>query len=150
MFGYSRPSRRLASLSLYHTNSRGPDLRALARAVAHAVSLANQAGHNTCRIAVHTIDSLRMGGFSIAFGSAFVQAVTGNSGATLQSCRFYLTTERITPSVPPDSPIIAAHVSPAWLTSLIASRGQAPVIYLPWTPSELQTYLGDHPNSQEV
>ncbi len=137
-------------MSLFHTNSRGPDETAIARAVSQATSLAQQAGHNTCRIAVHTKDSFLKGVFSAVYGAAFVKAVTESGRGTLQGCQFYLTTEKITPSVPANSPIIAVHVNTAWLESLITGRGQAAVIYLPWTSDELQACIATHPNSQEV
>lgn len=137
-------------MSLYHTNSHGPDEAAVKRAVSQAASLAQQVGHNTCRIAVHTKGSFLKGVFSKVFGDTFVTAVASNNGGVFQRCRFFLMTQKIVPSAPSDSPIIASHVSPSWREALIAARGDAALIYLPWMEDELQAYLSAHPNSQAV
>jgi hypothetical protein len=79
-----------------------------------------------------------------------LSATPDSDSCEFLGCRFFLTTEKIKPQVPADSPIIAAHVTEAWLESLIESRGQAAVIYLPWRPDELQAYLAAHPDSQQV
>ncbi|MHB1425771.1 MAG: hypothetical protein ACYC3I_21600 [Gemmataceae bacterium] len=137
-------------MTLYHTNSRGPDEAAVTRAVSQAVALAQQAGHNICCIAVHTKNSFRTGVFYNIYGDDFVRAAASGSGAFLQGCQFLLTTEKIEPTVPTDSPVIASHISLAWLEALIAGRGQASVIYLPWRPEELQAYLAAYSDSQQV
>jgi hypothetical protein len=137
-------------MSLYHTNSRGPDEAAVARAVSQAVALAQQAGTKVCRIAVHTKDSFLMSVYSTVYGEDFVKAAASAKGASLQGCQFFLMTEKIKPSVPADSPIIASYISPTWLKALIAGRSQAAVIYMPWLPDDLQAYLAVHPDSQQV
>lgn len=137
-------------MSLFHTYSHGPDEAALGRALAQAVTLAKAAGHNTCRIASHTRDSFLMGVFAKVCGHKFAKGVASTSGGTLEGCSFFLATAEIAPSVPQDSPIIASHVSPAWLESLIADKGTAPIIYLPWLQAELEAYEAAHPDSLRV
>jgi hypothetical protein len=137
-------------MSLYHTNSRGADQAAVTRAVSQAVALAQRTGHKVCRIAVHTKPPFLVGVFSKVYGHDFVKAAATPRGAGLQDCNFFLMTRRIKPKVPAESPIIAAHVSPAWLAALIGARAQPAVIYLPWTPDELQVYLAAHPDSQQM
>lgn len=137
-------------MSLFHTDSHVSDEDAFRRAVAHAVSLAKEAGHNTIRIAVGTNTMFRIGLFNDVYGTEFVQDVASGNGGKQHGCTFLLMTKKKTPTAPADSPIIALHADPHWLIGLIANRGDAPLIYLPWHENELTSYRYAHPDSQEV
>jgi hypothetical protein len=137
-------------MALFHTRSHGSDKAAVGRAVDQAIALAVQSGQKICRIAAHTKVSFQNGVFARLYGDDFVKAVAGIGGGALGECRFYLMTERIFPSAPRDSPIIATHISPAWLESLIAAHGDASVIYMPWMYLEFRKYQKAHPDSREV
>lgn len=129
---------------LYHSNSTGPNPQAFR----HAVDVCRQLATNSTnqfKICHHTIGNVKHGIIRDTLGDQIVNILARNKQIQIQGVTIHLETKRIINNN--QMIILAPHISPKYLEELIDNNGDADVVYIPWTPTELDEYLQKHPNS---
>jgi hypothetical protein len=136
----------LGKPNLYYTDSHGPDTPALAKAYAKLLELA-KASH------------LRQAGIANPGKRNFVNGIwkevldaqtmkhLANGRATIGGCTVFLLTERIDPQDFARGPILAAHITSKYLAELLKNWKATDIIYVPWTPEELNDFLANNPSA---
>lgn len=131
---------------LYHSNSTGSDPEAFRIALERCLALSS-ASTREMKICIHSKNQLVGHAIGVAMGDRFVKALlTGNCSA--MGVRIQLETERQVNNT--QMLVLAVYISSEYLEKVIAKNGNADVVYLPWSPEELDNYLNMHPNSISI
>ena len=134
-------------MPFFHTNSRGPDLAALRRAVDFACITGLASPTRNFTIVVPTLQNLQQGILNDILGATVIREII-HGQARLDGCGVLLQTDRRTPS--PSTTFLAAHVSLDLLNAVITTNPDANIIFTPWLPTELEAFLAIHPTSMAV
>lgn len=130
----------------YHTNITGPSIEALKFSFAKAVALAIHGNSKQVAIAVHTKQNLD-GIIRNALGDSAVKILL-KKPLVVGGVFVHLITEKIPATGFTKGVILAAHVSTRFLNNLLTDIRATDVVYVPWTPEELKTYLARYNSTQ--
>lgn len=99
-------------------------------------------------LAVHgkdNLDSVVQG----VFGGSVVRVLDRDNKLELKGITTHLLTEKIHLRKL-EGPVVAAFVDAHMLDKIVPSLGVTDVVYVPWTPDDLISYLAGNPSSQEI
>jgi hypothetical protein len=134
-------------MAIYYIDSYGSDTQLLVRGIAQTLSLARSSKMRQAAVAVHTKDQVL---HSIIWEEAIGKIPTKNlaKGETkIDSCTLYLLTERIDPADFVQGPILAAAISTKFLKKVLKNRKATDIVFVPWTPEELEEFKRDNPDA---
>lgn len=132
-------------MAIYYIDSYGSDTELLVRGIAKTVSLAKVAKLSQAAVAAH--DRKQVSGSNIweeAIGKAATKSL-GTGKVIINGCTFHLLTERIDPAGFIRGPILAAAIATKFLEKVIKSRNATDIVFVPWTPEELEEFKQNHP-----
>lgn len=135
------------SVAIYYIDSYGSDTELLVRGIAKTVSLAKASKLSQAAVAAH--DKRQVSGSNI-WEEAIGKAATKSLGAgrvIINGCTFHLLTGRIDPAGFIRGPILAAAIATKFLEKVIKNRKAADVVFVPWTPEELEEFKRNHPDA---
>lgn len=134
-------------MPFFHTNSRGPDLAALRRAVDFARNTGLASPTRNFTIVVPTLQNLQQGILSDTLGATVVREIISGQ-ADMDGCGVLLQTAHH--AAGPSSTFLAAHVSLDLLNTIITTNPDANIIFTPWLPTELESFLAMQPTSTAI
>ncbi|HYN26237.1 MAG TPA: hypothetical protein VES69_14515, partial [Pyrinomonadaceae bacterium] len=71
----------------------------------------------------------------------------GNGELSIDGCTLYLLTERIDPSGFVQGPILAAAINTTFLNRVMKNRKTTDIVFVAWTPEELEEFKRDNPDA---
>jgi hypothetical protein len=132
----------------FHTHSTGPDEAALQAALDKCHALMQARGLSAMALAVHA--KVNLDGFvQRVFGDSVVRMLDRDNKAELKGITTHLLTEKIQVRKL-EGPVVAAFVDAHKLDGIVASLGVTDIVYVPWTPENLNAYLASNPSSEEI
>jgi hypothetical protein len=134
-------------MAVYYIDSYGSDTKLLVRGITQLIILAKSSKFRQAAIAVHTKNQVQN---SIIFKEAIGKAAAKNlvnGKVIIEGYTVYLLTERIDPSGFIQGPILAAAISTKFLREVLKNRKATDIVYVPWTPEELEEFKRDNPNA---
>jgi hypothetical protein len=134
-------------MAIYYIDSYGSDTELLVRGITKTVSLAEAAKLSQAAVAAH--DRKQVSGSNI-WEEAIGRAATKSLGAgkvIVNGCAFHLLTERIDPAGFIRGPILAAAIATKFLEKVIKYRKATDIVFVPWTPEELEEFKRNHPGA---
>ena len=135
-------------MSLYHTNTSGPNVDAVQAAVRHAAILAKKSKSNVV-LYVPAIKNFRHGIIESAIGEQAVDALVEKKHVQIGDVQVMLRTKRR--SVGDSSSIIVAcHLSSDLVEAAVGALTVGDLIFVPWAPIERDEYLTAHPDSKQI
>jgi len=132
----------------FHTHSTGPDEVALQAALDKCHALMQARGLSVMALAVHAKDNLD-GVVPRVFGYNVVRMLDRDNKSELKGITTHLLTEKIQVRKL-EGPIVAAFVDVHKLDGIVASLDVTDIVYVPWTPDDLNAYLSSNPSSKEI
>lgn len=131
--------------TLYYTESEGPNIPALQRAVGKLLELARESEHHQGVIATHSRHNLD-GILSKVLGEKLIKQLSKGK-IRFKDVEILLMTERIKPVEFIAGPILAPHVSHQLLEHIKWLPSATAVIYVPWAPKEHAIFVYDNEHS---
>ena len=134
-------------MAVYYIDSYGSDTQLFVRGIAQLITLAKSSKFRQAAIAVHNKRRVQN---SIIFEEAIGKAAVKNlvdGKVIIDGCTVYLLTERIDPSSFIQGPILASSISTKFLRQVLKNRKATDIVYVPWTPEELEEFKRDNPNA---
>lgn len=99
-------------------------------------------------LAVHAKDNLD-GVVQHVFGDSVVRMLDRDNKSELKGITTHLLTEKIHVRKL-EGPVVAAFVDAHKLDSIVSSLGVSDIVYVPWTPEDLNAYLASNLSSEEI
>jgi hypothetical protein len=134
-------------MALYYIDSYGSGTDLLVRGIVKTVSLAKSSKAPQAAVAAH--DRRQISGSNIwedAVGKAATKSLAAGK-VIINGCTLHLLTERIDPGDFIRGPILAAAISTKFLEKVIKNRKATDVVFVPWTPEELEEFKRNHPDA---
>lgn len=135
-------------MTIYYIDSYGSDTELLVRGIHKPINLAKSSGLSQAAVAAH--DKRQVSGSNI-WEEAIGKAATKNLGAgktiIINGCTMHLLTERIDPINFIRGPILAAALGIDFLEKVIENRKATDIVFVPWTPEELEEFKQNHPDA---
>lgn len=134
-------------MAIYYIDSYGSDTELLARGIAKTINLAKPSKLSQAGVAAH--DKRQVSGSNI-WEEAIGKAATKSLGAgkvIVNGPTMHLLTERIDPTNSIRGPILAAAIGTKFLEKVIKNRKATDIIFVPWTPEELEELKQNHPDA---
>ena len=134
-------------MSIYYIDSYGSDTELLVRGIAQTLRLAKSSQLTQAAVAAH--DKRQVSGSNI-WEEAIGKAATKSLGAgkiIINGCTMHLLTERIDPANFTRGPVLAAAIGTKFLEKVIKNRKATDVVFVPWTPEELEEFKENHPDA---
>jgi hypothetical protein len=135
-------------MAIYYIDSYGSDTELLVRGIVKTVSLAKSSKLSRAAVAAH--DKKQVSGSNIweeAIGKAATKSLGTAGKAIINDCTFHLITERIDPADFIRGPILAAAIATKFLERVIKNRKATDIVFVPWTPEELEEFKRNHPEA---
>jgi hypothetical protein len=132
----------------FHTLSIGPDEAALQAALDKCRVLMQARGLSVMALAVHAKNNLD-GVVQRVFGDSVVRSLDRDNKSELKGITTLLLTEKIRLRKL-EGPVVAAFVEAHKLDGIVSSLGVTDIVYVPWTPEDLNAYLSSNPSSEEI
>jgi hypothetical protein len=131
-------------MAIYYIDSYGSDTQLLVKGFARLLSLSKSSRFHQAAVAVHTKDQVsRSNIWEEAIGKTPTKKL-GNGELRIDGCTLYLLTERIDPSGFVQGPILAAAINTTFLNRVIKNRKATDIVFVAWTPEELEEFKRDN------
>lgn len=128
----------------YHATKPGPFPDALDQAVKHCAALAVNHGSNSFLVATHTLNQLESSVIEEVLTKPLVKELRKEKVADLDGFKIFLMTERISATEFSGGPALAPHISTDYLEDVMALNYVTDIVYVPWTPDELDNYVSTY------
>lgn len=134
-------------MALYYIDSYGSDTELLVRGITKTVSLVRSSNLRQAAVAAHTKNQVRKSNiWEEAVGKSATKELADGK-AVINGCTMHLMTERIDPAGFVQGPILAAAIATYFLNRVIKNRKATDIIFVPWTPEELDEFKRSHPDA---
>jgi len=134
-------------MAIYYIDSYGSDTQLLVKGFARLLSLTKSSKFRQAAVAAHTKDQVsRSNIWEEAIGKTPTKKL-GNGELRIDGCTLYLLTERIDPSGFVQGPILAAAIGTSFLNRVIKNRKATDIVFVAWTPDELEEFKRDNPDA---